>query len=1045
MARQVLPIVGAVVGAFFGAPQIGYMIGSIIGNAVDPQVIKGPKLGEAGLQTSAEGVFRPVVLGTAAVKGNVIERGNRRVIIKRTSQGKGGGPVTEEQRVYWTFAIRIAEGPIGGILRIWQDEKLVYDVRPESTIISESQDYADRFRLYLGDETQLPDPDIETYRGVGNTPAFRGTAYIVFPNFDLTDRRESIPDFRFEVSSFPVETGATWFQATEYVGDGAPLKSIQTMDMTGGGMVIVSRTDAPEVPMVYYSTGGAVMEFQNADPLDLHNPIPSTATFGSSSVALPMNTSGGQYAAQVYQVSPGNFHISTYTGDGFAGLTVPHGLGSVPKMHFVRPLDDDQYSISYAHLQQFNGLSFYLFNAGNGLDTSNQEWNNTAPSSSVVTLGNHPQINSAGKMYALFAFGGPDVVVGTGDTATAPDVDFTFNPRGVILKRRSLSDAFDWGFFSPYDEFTFDGIETEAIMSSDVPVTPAERITPTASPTVFTIDNGGSWNNKAFDYFAIRGISTPEDSLTLADIVQWNHDRIGSSTYDVSELTNAVRGIVFAGDYTAADAIRTLMGPYFFDASEYDSGSGYTIHYPKRGKPVVLTINEDDILDLPDTARRNDPLERPKTLHLHYENPTVGYAPAKATSRRDSPDAKVVGERSLQVPVSIQDVDEAAQMSNKLLRVVWAEVDGEEEFTVHDGFLNLVPSDCIGVSIRGQTRRMRINVSSLSEGQIALRLIHDRQSAYTSNVTGVPVPEPTPPLPSVVGDTVFEFMDLPALNDNDDRLIWYEAASGQTPAWYGAQTQRKAGADIEFEDSVTFNRRTIMGTLMNTVADASEHFTDTTNVVTVQLLMDDAIDSLTQEQFLSEGGAFAIERPDQSWEVMQYRDADEISPQTFTLSYLARGRLNTDTSSHAPGARFVLLDAVRSSSAITAWINSDITMRAISFGQSPDEAVQTDHAYTAKSQTEFPVANILPELEGSILTVRVVPRHRFGTEDNPVQSVNWIGYRWVVTDGVNVINRDGTSATQPFDVTGWGSPITITVSQLNRFTGAGPSVSEVFP
>lgn len=77
MARQVLPIVGAIVGAFFGAPQIGYAIGSIIGNAVDPEIIKGPKIGDAGIQTSAEGVSRPVVFGIAAVMGNVIARGNR--------------------------------------------------------------------------------------------------------------------------------------------------------------------------------------------------------------------------------------------------------------------------------------------------------------------------------------------------------------------------------------------------------------------------------------------------------------------------------------------------------------------------------------------------------------------------------------------------------------------------------------------------------------------------------------------------------------------------------------------------------------------------------------------------------------------------------------------------------------------------------------------------------------------------------------------------------------------------------------------------------
>lgn len=36
MARQVLPIVGAVIGAAFMMPQVGYIIGPITGDTIDP-------------------------------------------------------------------------------------------------------------------------------------------------------------------------------------------------------------------------------------------------------------------------------------------------------------------------------------------------------------------------------------------------------------------------------------------------------------------------------------------------------------------------------------------------------------------------------------------------------------------------------------------------------------------------------------------------------------------------------------------------------------------------------------------------------------------------------------------------------------------------------------------------------------------------------------------------------------------------------------------------------------------------------------------------
>lgn len=199
MARTVLPIVGAVVGTFFGNPQLGYAIGSVIGNAVDPQRIKGPRIGDATLQTSQEGAPRPIVYGTAAVMGNLIDRGPLNKVITEERQGKGGGPVVENESLFMTFAIRICEGEICGVKRIWEDERLVYDIRPGSEILSDSLRYAEGFTLYGGSETQLPDPDLETIHGVGNTPAHRGTAYIVFKEKNLTDRRGSIPQFRFEV------------------------------------------------------------------------------------------------------------------------------------------------------------------------------------------------------------------------------------------------------------------------------------------------------------------------------------------------------------------------------------------------------------------------------------------------------------------------------------------------------------------------------------------------------------------------------------------------------------------------------------------------------------------------------------------------------------------------------------------------------------------------------------------------------------------------------------------------------------------------------
>lgn len=57
----------------------------------------------------------------------------------------------------------------------------------------------DGLAIYLGTQRQMPDPTVESYKGVGNTPAFRGVCYIVLKNLQLEDFGNSIPTFHAEV------------------------------------------------------------------------------------------------------------------------------------------------------------------------------------------------------------------------------------------------------------------------------------------------------------------------------------------------------------------------------------------------------------------------------------------------------------------------------------------------------------------------------------------------------------------------------------------------------------------------------------------------------------------------------------------------------------------------------------------------------------------------------------------------------------------------------------------------------------------------------
>ena len=292
MARQVLPIVGALVGGFFGAPQLGFMLGSIIGNAVDPQVIKGPSIGDGQTQTSKEGVPCPIVYGTASMAG--------------TRQGKGGGPVTEEERIHLTYAIRICEGPMQAMLRVWEDEKLVYDIRPGGQVSPEENNkFAESFRLYLGGEDQNPDPELEVTYGVGDTPSYRGICYIVFPRKDVTDRRGSIPNYRFEMAAFAQVVSIPGLVTKSRVFTGSPTnlevsQLIGSLEVDGGRPSISSSgamdisPDRKYVAFHYASADPGVRLLQLNEETQQYEPFSrlSSGRYGNVGVSF---TPGGRY------------------------------------------------------------------------------------------------------------------------------------------------------------------------------------------------------------------------------------------------------------------------------------------------------------------------------------------------------------------------------------------------------------------------------------------------------------------------------------------------------------------------------------------------------------------------------------------------------------------------------------------------------------------------------------------------------------------------------------------------------------------------------
>lgn len=1039
MARTVLPIVGAVVGAYFGNPYAGYAIGAAIAGVVDPINTKGPRIGETGAQTSQEGAPRAIVYGVCQVTGNVIASGP---LIKRDvkeSQGKGGGTSSTEH-AYRTFAVRICEGPVAGFLRVWQDDKLVYDVRESSAMLMESAKWFENVVFYDGSESQLPDPSLQMIFGVDEVPAHRGSAYMVKIEEDLTDRRGSIPQFRFEAVSDGQYLAPAATVITGLVGSEPSAFASRSEDAVTFGPLISGAPNGVKLLAGLNRRLIAISTTSSSYSDDYGSTWSTPVSFGGAAW-----TQGSSILNDLIIVPANKIGTICYrsadNGETYIGIA---GVNDTDGRAAINPTRALMLRSSQTVVSMNGGLGWS--DAAAVPDTGGATASAIATNGDIFIVGYRSSVTfmpSFWKTVDGFSYTEMPPPASTGSYISAiafgGDIWVAISDEGSLYYRTDGDDPWN---LSPQTIAISDGFAN--IHWS------GQKFVLIIRGALYTSVDGIVWTEQATPIDSYQAAATlargtpsviPSVKL-LSTIVEDIHARCNfpSGKFDVSELTDLVSGLVLAGDYTGADAINTLRSLYLFDAADQDKG----IVYPKRGKAVVATITENDIVEAEESSRREQAIEYPKKLHLGYQNAVGGYAVAKATSARSSPDIRVVGEVSTSVPVVLSP-DQAAQAAAIMHKIAWAEAEGETKLSVPLSWIKYIASDCFGVALRGRVTRERLDELNTADGVIEYTMRRDRQSAYTSSVTGIPIPEPTPPPSTIVGETVLAVLDISPRTESEDDLNLLYAVSGGLPAWAGATVQRSLDGGANFASVVDINRGPVVGTLVNPLPDASEFYTDTTNVLRVQLYRDtQTIESITDVQFLSEGGAFAVQRPDGSWEVMQYRDADEVSTGVFDLSYMHRGQLNSGTSAHLAGALFVMLaDAVKVP-AQSAWIGSELTHRAVSYGESPETADEQTQTFIGRSQLEWNVAYLTLARDGSDnISGSWTPRHRLGTEDMPVASINFRGYRVTLDDGVlPPITFDTTEQSFTRDASALGAPLTVSVAALNRITGAGPSSSE---
>jgi hypothetical protein len=160
---------------------------------------------------------------------------------------------------------------------------------------------------------------------------------------------------------------------------------------------------------------------------------------GSSTVT---NNTGTITGAQVRANASAGTSVVAYTGNGTSGATVGHGLGAAPGLIIVKKRSAaDDWVVYHSAL----GATKYLWlHATNAEQTGTSRWNDTAPTSTVFSLGNNSSVNGNASTFIAYCFApvagyssfGSYSANGSSD---GPMIFTNFRPRFVMVKQTNAS------------------------------------------------------------------------------------------------------------------------------------------------------------------------------------------------------------------------------------------------------------------------------------------------------------------------------------------------------------------------------------------------------------------------------------------------------------------------------------------------------------------------------------------------------------------------------------------------------------------------------
>jgi hypothetical protein len=251
-----------------------------------------------------------------------------------------------------------------------------------------------------------------------------------------------------------IKKGNTVMDATLYTGTGAS-QSISGLNFQPDLVWVKGRSGATDNAL-YDAVRGVQLQLESNTTTDQTTETTGLTAFNSNGFTVgalaQLNTSSATYVGWSWkETATSGFDIVTYTGNG-SNRTISHSLGVAPKMIIVKARTtastDQGWAVYHSANTAAPETDYLLLNSTAATADLDTVWNDTAPTSSVFSVGTNALVNTNNDTYVAYCwaeisgFSKFGSYTGNG-SADGPFVYTGFQPKYLLVKR---TDAINYWF-----------------------------------------------------------------------------------------------------------------------------------------------------------------------------------------------------------------------------------------------------------------------------------------------------------------------------------------------------------------------------------------------------------------------------------------------------------------------------------------------------------------------------------------------------------------------------------------------------------------------